>query len=401
MKVLTVSELVQGIRRLVEGVPEWQKVWVLGELSGVKHHTSGHWYFLIKDTDAQIRAVMFRRDAASLKMPLKDGMAVRAYGRVGVFERDGQTQFYVALIQDQGQGQAERDLEALKRRLFEEGIFSRPKRRLPSLPRGIGIITSGSGAARFDIETVVNRRYPGMPVVLYPVLVQGERAGQAICQALMAVQKEPVDVLIVGRGGGSREDLMVFNQEAVVRAVYNSRIPVVSAIGHEIDTTLVDLVADLRAPTPSAAAELVVPEKQQMQIFHQTLWSRAHQAMAQRLTWERQRLLGWTSHGILSHPIGLISDRRHLLDRWEERIDRAVERTVVEIRHRLDTIQTKITALDPHAPLNRGYAYVTDRKGELVSYDDIQWGDVYRVHWYNGVHWMMPTRNTDEEDVDG
>ncbi|MDA8193026.1 MAG: exodeoxyribonuclease VII large subunit [Thermaerobacter sp.] len=401
MKPMTVTELVQGIRRVVEGVVEWQRLWVVGELSAVKHHSSGHWYFLIKDATAQIRAVMFRRDAAALKGPLKDGMAVLAFGRVGVFERDGQTQFYVSVVAEQGQGQAERELEALKRRLYDEGLFSRAKRSIPLLPRGVGVVTSGSGAARYDIETVIGRRYPGMPIILYPVQVQGSGAAEAICRAVAAMQTEPVDVLIVGRGGGSREDLMVFNQEAVVRALYESRLPVISAVGHEIDTTLVDLVADLRAPTPSAAAELAVPLRESLAAWHQTLWARARNAVERRLRWERDRLGGWTGHGILAHPEGMVRDHRHQLDRLEERSDRALERVMTQTRHRLERVVTQLAALNPEAPLVRGYAYVTSAEGRLVSAADIIGGERYRVHWYNGAKWMTPVADERGENADG
>lgn len=385
---VTVSELVGRIRHLVEGQPDFQHLWVTGEVSGAKHHTSGHWYFVLKDATSQIRSVMFRRDALSLSAPLKDGAAVMAYGRVGVFERDGQTQFYVSMVKEVGLGTAAEALEALKQRLYQEGLFSRPKRPLPRLPRAVGVVTSGSGAARFDIETVVTRRYPGMPLVLYPVQVQGQGAGAAIAEAVRNIQREPIDVLIVGRGGGSREDLMAFNQEVVVRAVSTSRVPVISAVGHEIDTTLVDLASDMRAPTPSAAAELAVPELAQLKESHQLQQNRVRQALWKRLSWERDRLTGWTSHGLLANPHQLWREYRHHLDRWDERLERTVERRLVDARHRVERLTGSLLLLDPRAPLERGYAYVTATDGSLVTADRIQWDEMYEVHWYNGSHWM-------------
>lgn len=398
MKTLSVGELVSQIRHLVEGVSDWQRVWVSGELSGVRHHSSGHWYFTLKDDTAQLRAVMFRRDANNLTAPLKDGMAVLAFGRVGVFERDGQTQLYVSLIRDMGRGSQDRQLQLLKERLYEEGLFSRPKRSLPLVPRAVGVITSGTGAARFDIETVVTRRFPGMPLVLYPVLVQGREATASIVDALAKIRRDDVDVIIIGRGGGAKEDLAAFNDEAVVRAVFASPVPVISAVGHEIDTTLVDLVADLRAPTPSAAAELAVPEVAQLRAWQGTLVSRLDSALRQRLTWERSRIEGWVAHGLLAHPQTLFREYRHHLDRLEERVERASERIMVEGRHRLERIDARLPWLNPELPLERGYAYVTDVAGALVTRNALQWDGSYEVHWSDGSAWVQPIPSKERED---
>ncbi len=389
--VLRVSQLVQAIRHLVEGVPDWQKVWVEAELSGVKRHSSGHWYFTLKDDTAQLRAVMFRRDAAGLTMPLKDGMQVQVLGRVGVFERDGQTQFYVNAVRDVGTGRAQQLLEELTRKLAAEGVFSRPKRRVPRLPRAIGIITSDTGAARRDIEAVVARRYPGMPVRLYPVLVQGDTAPTAVARALLAVSADDVDVVILGRGGGSKEDLRAFNDERVVRAVVQCPVPVISAVGHEIDTTLVDLAADLRAPTPSAAAELAVPERDRLLAWQNTLWERSKAALAQRLKWESRRLSGWVEHGVLRRPEQLVREARVRLERLEERADRGWERRNADERHRWERIQAGLSGLNPESTLERGYAYVTTDSGQLVTATDVAPDETYRVHWYNGSHRMRRT----------
>lgn len=396
MKTLSVSELVAGIRRLVEGVEDWQRVWVSGELSGVRHHSSGHWYFTLKDQGAQMRAVMFKRDAANLKRPLQDGMAVLAFGRVGVFDRDGQTQLYVSLVRDMGLGSQEMQLEELKQRLYREGLFSRPKRRLPLLPKRVGVVTSGTGAARYDIETVIQRRFPGMPVVLFPVLVQGRDAAVSIAEAIQRIESQHVDVIIVGRGGGGKEDLAAFNDERVVRAVFHAPVPVISAVGHEIDTTLVDLVADLRAPTPSAAAELAVPELAQLVAYASHLAERLEGSWRQRLAWEHRRLEGWVSHGLLAHPDGLFREYRHHLDRQEERMERAYERRLGDMRRSFERVAGALPLLNPELPLERGYAYVTDHDGRLVTRDTVQWDERYRVHWHDGGVWMRPTR--DEED---
>ncbi|PSR29214.1 Exodeoxyribonuclease VII large subunit [Sulfobacillus thermosulfidooxidans DSM 9293] len=397
--VLSVHELVQGIRKLVENVPEWQRLWVQGELSGVKHHSSGHWYFILKDDQAQIRGVMFRRDAVSLTKPLVDGMSVLVYGRIGVFERDGQTQLYASVIQDLGAGAQFQKLEALKQKLYQEGLFSRPKRPIPKLPRAIGVITSGTGAARYDIETVINRRFPGMPVWLFPVLVQGQDAPRAIVEALQKAFRTPISVLIIGRGGGSKEDLMAFNDEMVVRTVAKSPMPVISAVGHEIDTTLVDLVADLRAPTPSAAAELAVPEKGRLMEWIDQLNERVYQALSRRLEWERTRIEGWTTHGILADSSRLIITRRDLLDRLDERRDRAFERMVQSLRLHVEKLAASLAAMNPSAVLRRGYTYVLDESGNTIGKEDVRQGQRYEVHWYNGSYWMRSETPGKEEDA--
>lgn len=393
---ISVGELVAGIRRVVEGVPAWQRVWVVGELGSVRHHSSGHWYFTLKDETAQIRAVMFRRDALMLRENLKDGMAVMVFGRVGVFERDGQTQLYVSVVRDLGRGSQDLELELLKRRLAAEGLFAQPKRRLPVIPRAVAVVTSPTGAARHDIETVVARRYPGMPIILYPVLVQGQEASRSIIEALAQVAFGPADVVIVGRGGGSKEDLAVFNDESVVRAVAACPVPVVSAVGHEIDTTLTDLAADVRAATPSAAAELVVPEYGQLQLWRGTLVQRLEAAWQRRMAWERDRLAAWTAHGLLAHPQTLFREQRHQLDRLAERSDRGFERTMVRARGLLDNVRGRIPLLNPDLPLARGYAYVTDEAGQLVGYDAVQWGVAYQVHWHQGSRWVTQVPRKDD-----
>lgn len=392
---ITVSQLVAEIRQVIEGVPKWQRVWVIGELSGVKHHTSGHWYFTLKDATAQMRAVMFRRSAQTLPAPLRDGMAVMAYGRVGVFERDGQTQLYISMIRDMGRGTEDLALQLLKQRLYDEGLFSRPKRSLPLLPRAIAVVTSASGAARHDIETVIARRYPGMRVILYPVTVQGDRAVDSLVRAMAAVSDGLADVVIIGRGGGSKEDLATFNDERVVRAVFHCPLPVISAVGHEIDTTLVDLVADLRAPTPSAAAELAVPELTQLKLWLKALVQRLDAALLRRVSIERGRLSGWVEHGLLAHPDSLYRDYRHQVDRLSERNDRAFERIVHQAVLKQAKLVDGLRLLNPELPLDRGYTYVTDESGQLTSFNAVQWGKPYRVHWTDGSWWMTPMRRGD------
>jgi exodeoxyribonuclease VII large subunit len=391
----TVHGLVQALKETIESIAAWQQILVVGELSGLKRHTSGHWYFTLKDEKAQIRSVMFRRDAERTRFLPEDGMAVMVSGRIGVFERDGQTQLYVTQMIALGAGDQHLALERLKRRLDAEGLFSRPKRRLPRLPTRVGLVTSPTGAARHDVQTVVERRFPGLPVILYPVLVQGAKAAESIVSALESVTERDVDVVILGRGGGSKEDLMVFNDEAVVRALANLRVPVISAVGHEIDTTLSDLVADLRAPTPSAAAELAVPERARLVEELMALRSRSRMALSRRLRMERERINGWVSHGILKQSASIVERRRTNLDRLDERMERFMERKITGERYRLDRLSQVVSGLNPTAVLERGYTYVSDRDGVPVEYGQIRRHHSYLVHWYNGSRWM-----TELEDAD-
>lgn len=376
----SVSALVAEIKGVIE--PRFRQVWVQGELSGVKHHTSGHWYFILKDDNAQLRGVLFRRDAERLIAPLQDGQQVAIRGRLGVFERDGQTQLYASTVEWVGQGAALVALEALKRALYAEGLFSRPKRTWPRIPRCVAVITAETGAARRDIEAVTARRCPGVRLALIPAVVQGDQAVASLVAALAHVDPAQHDVVILGRGGGATEDLQAFNAEAVVRAVAACPVPVIAAVGHEIDTTLVDLAADRRAPTPSAAAEMAVPDVHALRTQHMQLQARWATAWSgyvgtRRERWQRAATRPW------------MTDPRHLWDaqrqRWErlaERWDRAWMAYLERLRHARDLVAVRWAAVDPLAVLDRGYAYVTDPQGRVVTARDA--APLIAVHWADG-----------------
>jgi exodeoxyribonuclease VII large subunit len=382
--VLTVKELVARLKRLVEGDPFLQRVWVVGELSGVKRHTSGHWYFTLKD-EAQIRAVMFRRDAEALRFQPTDGQTVLALGRVGVYERDGQTQLYVQHLEPYGVGRYFLELEALKARLAAEGLFSRPKRSLPQLPRAVGVVTSRVGAALQDIRTVARRRFPGIPLIVAPVLVQGEGAPDAIVRGLARIAQHPgVDVVILARGGGSREDLNAFNDERVVRQIARMPVPVVSAVGHEVDVTLADLAADVRAPTPSAAAEIVVPERQQLLGRVRELGDRLRRQLAHRLQQERWKVRALATHGVLKSPEALLTGRRMAAAQLRDRLETALARKVAEARRKLVGASAAIGALNPVAVLARGFSVVTDDVGRPVTARAVRPGQRLTVEWVDG-----------------
>lgn len=386
---LSVSALVGRLKSLIE--PSFRHVWVTGEITGAKHHSSGHWYFALKDDKAQLRAVLFRRDAERVGFPLKDGMEVAVRGRLGVFERDGQTQLYAESVEPLGAGAQRLALEALHRQLKAEGLFDRPKRTWPLIPRAVAVITAPTGAARRDIEAVSARRCPGIPLDLIPATVQGAQAVDALLAALTQVDARRHDVVIIGRGGGATEDLQAFNQEAVVRAIAACPVPVISAVGHEIDTTLADLAADRRAPTPSAAAELAIPDvltlsqhQHQAQARAEAAWS----AYRTRLMTAWQRL---AEHPLVAHPALLADGYQTRWERASERWDRSWMQWLERQTGRLTLMQTRVTALDPTAILGRGYAYVTDAQGQVVT------AAAHAAHV--AVHWADGTLTYHTEEV--
>ena len=377
---LAVSALVAQIKATIE--PAFRSVWVTGELTGVKHHPSGHWYFGLKDPQAQLRGVMFRREAEHLTFALKDGLTVAIRGRLGVYERDGQTQLYAQSVEPLGEGAAKLALEALYRQLKAEGLFDRPKRTWPRIPRRVVMITAASGAARRDIEAVSARRCPGIPLDLIPATVQGAQAINELVQALTQIDPARHDVVILGRGGGATEDLQAFNAEAVVRAVAACPVPVISAVGHEIDTTLTDLAADKRAPTPSAAAELAIPDLQVLHREFQQVTERYRTAWTTYLGVKRDLWLRAAQHPLIVHPHLLVEGYQRQWERAMERWDRAWSTWVEQRQHQLALTRTRLTALNPAAILDRGYAYVTDDTGHIVTAQDA--ADPVRIHWADG-----------------
>jgi exodeoxyribonuclease VII large subunit len=376
--VLRVSELNRLLRTSLEtSVPA---VWVAGEISNLKVHTSGHCYFRLKDAEGQIAAVMFRSAARSLRFKPEDGLAVLAHGRVSLYEVRGDLQLYVDALEPRGVGGAQLALEQLKRRLAEEGLFAAERKRpLPAWPRRVGVVTALSGAAVHDIVTSLRGRLPGIRVVVRPVRVQGEFAGGDIVAALTDLAREPeIDVIIVGRGGGSIEDLWAFNEERVARAIVAAPVPVVSAVGHEVDVTLADLAADCRAATPTAAAALVVPDAR---VLSQQLTRRADAmaaALLLSLLRRRERVQALARH--VRDPRQTLLRQRLRIDELGERGARAVIGTLRAARARLVAAGERLQALSPLAVLERGYAiarrtsdgHVVRSAGELARGDQLE-----------------------------
>jgi exodeoxyribonuclease VII large subunit len=391
-KILSVSELTRSIRAALE--TKFGAVWVEGEISNYRSHPNGNQYFTLKDSRAQIGCVIFRNALPSLRVPLADGAQVQVYGNVTVFEARGQYQLSVQILQTRGLGLLQAKFEALKRKLEAEGLFDAERKRvLPKFPRRIGIVTSPSGAAIRDILNVLSRRAPWLQVLINPVRVQGTGAAQEIAVAIRElatpnVNWAPVDLIVVTRGGGSIEDLWEFNEEMVARAIFHSEIPIVSAVGHEIDFTICDFAADLRAPTPSAAAELVVPDivdfRRQLaacaRVLGRELLNRMRDAQ-QRLDHARETLHRCLAYKIDSYKRGLLHIaaalqarsparelvmRRHRLVDLSRRLLASPPRMIENARQRFQRIEGILRVLGPDATLRRGYSITINDRGTII-----------------------------------
>ena len=366
--VFTVSELNEYVDLMLSRDPFVSELTVTGEISAFKRHTSGHLYFTLKDDAASVRCVMFRPNALRLSFFPKDGMSVRIEGRAGLFGRDGSFQVYAERMEKTGDGALYQKFLALREELRGRGWFDESlKKPIPFLPRAVGVVTSGTGAAIEDIRNVIARRFPNMPIILYPVSVQGERAAGEIAAAIRRADEEQrCDVLIVGRGGGSLEDLWAFNEEIVVAAVHDCRLPVISAVGHEIDFSLTDFAADLRAPTPSAAAELAVPELSKL---------------SDRLVQSRDRLTTALLHGVerkrdrlellIRRRGGLLTEQRlekeqQRLDQCRDALEEGIEGRLQKQRDALLALGVRLRAADPLGALDRGFALVSGQQGQIV-----------------------------------
>ncbi|MDO5110905.1 MAG: exodeoxyribonuclease VII large subunit [Clostridia bacterium] len=367
--VLRVSQLNEYVNGMLRRETLLQHIGVRGEISGMKRHSSGHLYFSLKDDTALIRCVMFRNQAAKLSCALQDGMQVVAYGSISLFVRDGQFQLYVEDVRQEGEGELYRRFLMLKTRLEAQGLFDAAhKRALPLLPRRIGVVTSRSGAVIHDIVNVAGRRFPNMPILLYPAQVQGSGAAEDIAAGIRYMnEKHLADVLIVGRGGGSMEDLWAFNEEAVARAIYESNIPVVSAVGHETDVSIADYVADQRAPTPSAAAELCVPVYDELYGWTEDARARMQNGVRRALQRERDRLKSLqTSAGMIA-PAHRIAKLRENVRYQTDTLKRAAQAQMVGNYAALDALTGRLEALSPRRALASGYALVKGGDGYISA----------------------------------
>lgn len=359
---------------------------VKGEVSNCKYHSSGHIYFTLKDSTGTIQAVMFAGNRRGLRFQMKEGDNVVVTGSIEVYERDGKYQLYAREIALEGAGDLYQKYEALKRELEEMGMFAPEyKQSIPKYAKTVGIVTAPTGAAIQDIRNIAGRRNPYVQLILYPALVQGEGAVASIVQGIQAMESLQPDVLIVGRGGGSIEDLWAFNEEAVARAIFECSIPVISAVGHETDTTIADFVADLRAPTPSAAAELAVFD---IQSFYEKL---AHEKMQMNRRMEARLERAKQKEEYLAKQLQLLSPenqmnskRQYAMD-LEERLGQLMQRTLRENQHRLELLAGALDGLSPAKKLSQGYSVVRNRQGKNIrKTEDVKTGETLQIHVTDG-----------------
>lgn len=386
--VLSVSQLNRYIKMNFDADENLANIFISGEISNfTNHYRTGHLYFTLKDDSAAVRAVMFNSSAKRLKFMPEDGMKVIARGRVSVYEASGQYQLYVDDMQPDGVGALNLAYEQLKEKLQKEGLFSElHKKPLPPYPEKVGVITSPTGAAVRDIINVLGRRFPYAEIVFCPVLVQGEGAHLQLTDAVNLFNSEgAADVIIIGRGGGSIEDLWEFNDEGLARAVYNSEIPVISAVGHETDFTICDFVADMRAPTPSAAAELAVPDANELQYALSALKNRMFLNVSSGIADRRSRLEYLTSKGALKSPDEMLSNRSQRLDTAFSKMMSSYENRIGGKKVEFISAATALSKLDPMSVLMRGFAFVSDKNGKNVySSQALAKGDKINVRFHDG-----------------
>lgn len=376
-QVYTVSQVNSYIKSIIAREYVLGSIIIRGEISNCKYHSSGHIYFTLKDAGSRIACVMFAGSRRSLTFTLADGMSVLASGSIGVYERDGKYQLYVSSIVKDGVGILYDRLEKLKEKLSKEGLFNDiHKKPVPFYSDVVGIVTASTGAAVRDIVNIAKRRNPYVKLILYPVHVQGDEAAEEIAHAIAELDKLSPDVIIVGRGGGSFEDLFAFNEEVVVRAVYECKTPIISAVGHEVDTALSDYAADLRAPTPSAAAELAVCEIDsvfdKIEDYKRTLV----RLMEKKLEFSRSKLEFYETHMKYHRPDEMLRQKRQFVSDMWDRLDGIISLTLERRKTKLMVLSDKLNVLSPLNRLSGGYAYVTDENGApLKSISKVKSGD--------------------------
>ncbi len=361
----TVSQVTAYIKRVFDSNGILNNIWIKGEISNFKLHYSGHMYITLKDEGAVLKAVMFRSACSNLNFQPKDGMKVLARGRISVYEPTGAYQLYIEEMKEEGAGDLYAAFEKLKKRLSDEGLFDEShKKPLPQFPERIGVCTATTGAAVKDIINVVTRRFPYTEILVYPTTVQGEGAAPSIVSAIEYFNKKNnVDVLIVGRGGGSIEDLWGFNEEVVAYAIYNSKIPIISAVGHETDFTIADFVADMRAPTPSAAAELAVPSSIEMYSKINMLCDRMLRSIKRSNERRQLRIDAFR----MKSPMELINNRALKTDALVKSLESAFNEKLMNSKQEFSALAGALNALSPLAVMSRGYSVATDNEGNVIK----------------------------------
>ena len=405
---LTVSQLTKYIKYKLDNDVNLREVYLKGEISNFKAHTRGHFYFTIKDEGSRINAVMFASSASKVKFTPEDGMKILVSGRISVYEATGGYQIYVNEMMEDGVGNLYVAFEQLKKKLASEGLFDeRRKKPIPKIPKKVGVITAPTGAAIRDIISTINRRFPLTEVILFPSLVQGEGAKEDIVRQINRARDYNLDVLIVGRGGGSIEDLWAFNEEIVARAIFDCPIPIISAVGHEIDFTIADFVADLRAPTPTGAAEIAVPNKSDVINYINQLNLRCQKNIKTILELKKKRLDSIKSHYILNNPLDLYSAKIQKLDYLTESLVKNYKVIIDKKKIKLNNIKTrplfsnplvildktkqkytlllsKLDALSPLKTLERGYGIIKINEKAITSIKDLKKDDLINIELKDG-----------------
>jgi len=385
-RIATVTQINNYIKAVLDKVPVLQNIWIKGEISNFKHHSSGHIYLTLKDSGAVLKAVMFRNAANTLKFKPADGTKVLARGRISVYESGGQYQMYIEEMEAEGTGDLYAKFEELKRRLSEEGLFDDAcKKPIPKFPETIGIVTSPTGAAIRDMINVLTRRCPMVKVIIYPCLVQGENAAESIVAGIEYFNtKKKVDVIIAGRGGGSIEDLWAFNEEITARAISASMIPVISAVGHEVDFTISDFVSDLRAPTPSAAAELAVPDILELKRSIDSAKTRMSTLLKGKLDANIRHLNLISERSGITQFERVIGDKSQTVDLLYERLMISYKNKTEILEKQFSAICGKLSVLSPLAVFERGYCSASKDGRMLNSVEDLNTGDIIKLRLTDG-----------------
>lgn len=383
-QIYTVSRLNTEARFLLEEA--FPYVWVEGEISNFAAPHSGHWYFSLKDANAQVRAALFRNAQRKFNFTPKDGMHVLVKARVSLYENRGEYQLIAEHIEERGEGKLQRAFAALKKKLEAAGLFATShKKALPPFPMQIGIITSATGAALHDILTVLKRRHPCVAIVIYPTLVQGEQAAPAIVKAIQTANlRQECDVLILARGGGTLEDLWPFNEEIVAHAIYHSMLPIITGIGHEVDFTIADFVADKRAPTPSAAAEMVAPDCQELKQQLERLQKQLQRQIQHSISHKVQQLTWMEKHLRQQHPKRRLIEKMQQLDFWETTLRQLISHSLRLQQDKLSHLASTLDALSPLATLKRGYAIATHAGNVIKTIDEVNVNDEIIVRLSDG-----------------
>ena len=384
---ISVAEINTFIKNIFDSEPLLSDVYVRGEISNFKAHSTGHMYFSLKDSDSVLKCVMFKSSAVNLPFLPENGMKVVAHGRVSTFVRDGQYQLYCDNLEMDGIGSLYVAFEQLKEKLKREGLFDSAKKKpLPKIPKRVGIVTSPTGAAIRDMINVMGRRFPYAEIVLYPALVQGDSAPASLCSGINYFNREgKVDVIIIGRGGGSIEDLWAFNNEMLAYEIFNSDIPVISAVGHETDFTISDFVADLRAPTPSAAAELAVPDLNELKRKFNNIITRETSVLKKEIEHLRAKLDRYATCRVLTSPYNMIEDKRMTILSVSNKLDRASRLIIKDKRNLFTSTVARLEALNPMSVISRGYSAVFDVNDRVVkSVNDIERGSVVTLRMSDG-----------------